>query len=223
MRSIRVTGKGNVSVAPDLIQANITITGIKPKYEDAVKESAKNGASLKEAIKRAGLDPDTLKTSRFNISPYYERYQDIKKQWKQKLIGYQFNHMFVIRFDNDNEILGKVLYELAHYDNNATFNISYTVKDIESVKAELLKDAVADSRRKAEVIACAAKVGLKEIEQIDYSWGEVHMFSNPVSFPKFDLDGADMARSRKARSYDIDIEADDIRVSDTVTIVWSIE
>lgn len=222
MRTIKVTGKGNVSVAPDLIQANITISGTKPEYENAIEESTKNSALLKEAIARTGLDPDTLKTVKFNISPAYERYQTPKGEWKQKFIGYRFTHQFVIKFDNDNKILGKVLYELAHCGDNATFTISYTVKDIEAVKAELLRAAVADSKRKAEAIACAAKVGLKEIEQIDYSWGEVYIHSNPIGLPPFDLEGS-RQMAKKSRSYDIDIEADDIHVSDTVTIIWSIQ
>ena len=221
MRTIRVTGTGNVAVTPDLIQTNITISGIKKKYKDAVEESAKNGALLKEAVSRASLDPKNLKTVKFNVSPYYERYQDKDNNWKQKFTGYQFTHQFVIEFDNNNEILGKMMYELANYGNDARFSFSYTVKDIETVKTQLLRNAVADSKRKAEIIAGAAKVGLKQIEHIDYSWGEVRMFSSPISMPQYDFEESSMMR--KSRSYDIDIEADDIRINDTVTIVWSID
>ena len=135
-------------------------------YLPLVEESAKNGALLKEAVSRASLDPKNLKTVKFNVSPYYERYQDKDNNWKQKFTGYQFTHQFVIEFDNNNEILGKMMYELANYGNDAKFSFSYTVKDIEAVKTQLLRNAVADSRRKAEIIAGAAKVGLKQIEHI---------------------------------------------------------
>ena len=47
------------------------------------------------------------------------------------------------------------------------------------------------------------------------------MFSSPISMPQYDFEESSMMR--KSRSYDIDIEADDIRINDTVTIVWSID
>lgn len=59
---------------------------------------------------------------------------------------------------------------------------------------------------------------LGEIERIDYSWGELQIVSQPVE--------GFMTKSLLAKpdeSYDIDIEADDIDVDDTVTIEWRIE
>ena len=98
------------------------------------------------------------------------------------------------------------------------FTIHYTISHPEDVKNELLKKAVADSRAKAEILAESAGVKLGEIERIDYSWGELQIVSQPVE--------GFMTKSLLAKpdeSYDIDIEADDIDVDDTVTIEWRIE
>ena len=119
-----------------------------------------------------------------------------------------------VKPDTIKKILGKVLYELAHCDVKVKFNINYTVKDKEKVKNDLLEKAVEDSTTKAKVLAKASGVKLKEILNIDYSWGEIDIYSSPMD---------DWMVCEAKSSYDIDIEADDIDVQDTVTITWTIE
>ena len=95
-----------------------------------------------------------------------------------------------IEFASDNKKLGQVLYALAHSSLKPEFSIEYTVADVEKCKNELLHKAIEDSIQKAQVLTTAANVKLGEIQAIDYSWGE------------------------------IDFEADDIDVTDTVTVGW---
>ena len=68
------------------------------------------------------------------------------------------------------------------------------------------------------LLAAAAGVSLGEIKSIDYSWAELEIYSEP-------MDGFMMAETSSltsSDSFDIDIEADDIDVRDTVTIEWEI-
>ena len=70
------------------------------------------------------------------------------------------------------------------------------------------------------MLTAAGGVTLKEIQSIDYSWGEIDFEYRP-------MDGAVLAERclaapMAAKSYDLDIEPDDIEVSDTVTVVWEI-
>ena len=39
-RTIKVTGKGKISVKPDTIRLTITQTALHPVYEEAIKDSA---------------------------------------------------------------------------------------------------------------------------------------------------------------------------------------
>jgi hypothetical protein len=73
---------------------------------------------------------------------------------------------------------------------------------------------VADARMKAEIIANAASLQLGDIISMDYSWDDVHVHS-PTRF-------ALMAEKMDYASAEIDIQPDDIKVSDAVTIVWQI-
>ena len=213
-RTIRVKGKGKISVKPDTIKITIKAEGLHWNYGETIEQSTQDTRILRDALKNAGLDPKDLKTTYFWIDSKYESYRDKNDDYKEKFVGYEYEHRTYIKFENDNKILGKVLYELAHCDVKVKFDINYTVKDKEKVKNDLLEKAVKDSTTKAKVLAKASGVKLKEILNIDYSWGEIDIYSSPMD---------DLMVCKAASTYDIDIEADDIDVQDTVTITWTIE
>ena len=73
----------------------------------------------------------------------------------------------------------------------------------------------------AAVLTQAAGLTLKEIQSVDYSWGEIDLEYRPMNRALL-TDGYGEA-SMAANSYDLDIEPDDIQVSDTVTVIWEIE
>lgn len=58
---------------------------------------------------------------------------------------------------------------------------------------------------------------------IDYSCGEVDFVSRPMRTSMYASGVALPCTDVSTESYDIDIDPDDIDVSDTVTVVWSIE
>ncbi|MBS5777689.1 MAG: SIMPL domain-containing protein [Finegoldia magna] len=213
-RTIRVKGKGKISVKPDTIKITIKAEGLRWNYDETVEQSTKDTRILRDALEKAGLDPKNLKTTHFSIDSKYKSYHDKNNDYKEKFVGYEYNHRAYIEFDNDNKILGRVLYELAHCDVKVKFEINHTVKDKEKVKNDLLEKAVEDSTTKAKVLAKASGVKLKEILSIDYSWGEIEIYSETMN---------DLMLCEAASRYDIDIEADDIDVRDTVTITWIIE
>lgn len=125
----------------------------------------------------------------------------------------------LIEFDADNRKLGEILYALAHSVITPEISIEYTVSDPEKYKDELLKNAIEDSKHKAQVLAHAANVELGDIVSIDYSWGEINFVSKPIQNFAF----ASAEKTTGSPGYDIDIEADDIDVTDTVTVIWSIK
>lgn len=53
----------------------------------------------------------------------------------------------------------------------------------------------------------------------NYSWGEINFVSEPIQNFAF----ASAEKTMSSPGYDIDIEADDIDVTDTVTVIWKIK
>lgn len=217
MKTIRVTGIGSVSVKPDTTSLRITFGGIYKDYEETVRQSAEKTKILREAIEKSGLPGEALKTKDFSIESEYESYRDYNNDYKKRFLGYKFYHRTQIQFPKDNKMLGRILYELSLCTVKVEFSIDYTVKDKDAVKKEVIKRAVENSREKAEIMAIAAGVSLGEVQSIDYSWGEIDIRTSPV-------DKLEVRKSYALEpSYDIDIEPDDIDLTDTVTIVWEIK
>ena len=218
MRTIRVTGKGQIKVKPDMTRITITLEGMYPDYAETLKHSSEDTDSLKDVLAAFGFEHTDLKTLSFNVDTEYESYKD-HGAYKQRFIGYRFRHLLKVEFDSDNERLGKILYALGNCALNPEFRISYTVKDPEAAKNELLGKAVKDAKEKAVVITAAAGVTLKDIQSIDYSWGEIEFEVSPMNrLMKACAPVVACADS----SYDLDVEPDDIEVADTVTVVWEI-
>lgn len=217
-RIIRVTGKGKLAVKPDRIRLYITKESTYKEYESVLKNSTQDTQQLKDMFEKIGFERNELKTLYFNIDTKYESYQDIKKTWKQRFVGYTYTHRMKIEFDADNKRLGQVLYALAHCSLNPEFFIEYTVADVEKCKNELLQNAIKDSMQKAQVLAMAANVKLGEIQSIDYSWQELEFVTKPIR----EMSQARILELDDMDSYAMDIEADDIDVTDNVTVVWSI-
>ncbi|WP_295096980.1 SIMPL domain-containing protein [uncultured Catenibacterium sp.] len=218
-KTMKITGKGKVSVKPDIIRLNMTMEESYKEYEVTLSQSSETTKILKELFVSLGFNKEDLKTRSFDIDTKYESYKAKDQSWKKKLVGYTYTHRMLIEFDADNKKLGKILYALAHGVITPEISIEYTVSDPEKHKDELLKNAIEDSKHKAEVLANAADIELDDIVSIDYSWGEISFVSEPIQ--NFAFASAEQTTGRTG--YDIDIEADDIDVTDTVTVIWNMK
>ena len=75
-RTIRVKGKGKISVKPDTIKITIKAEGLRWNYDETIEQSTQDTRILRDALKNAGLDPKDLKTTYFSIDSEYESYRD---------------------------------------------------------------------------------------------------------------------------------------------------
>lgn len=222
-RTIHVTGVGKMSVSPDTIRVVINLLEVEKAYEKAITTSMEQVKTIKACLQDAGIQEEDIKTGSFSIDLKKENYQTIDKRWKERVLGFQFKQAIIVEFPLESRKLGKVVYQLVHSSIHPTFTIYYLVKDAAYVKNRLLEKAVNDSREKASVLANAANETLGSILSIDYSWKEIEIISretekykglgNCFGAPDFDADYDE--------GYDIDVNPDNIDLSDTVTIQWA--
>ncbi len=225
MRTIRVTGKGQIKVRPDMTVITMDLEGMYPNYDETLRHSSEDTEVLKTVLEQFGFERTDLKTLNFDVDTKYESYEERhmgRKEYKRRLVGYKFTHSLKVEFASDNDRLGKILYALANCSVRPELRISYTVKDQEAAKNEMLAKAIADAKGKAAVLANAAGVALRDIQSIDYSWGEISFECRPMN-RYLECADACMYDGAAPKGYAMDIEPDDIDVSDTVTVIWEIE
>lgn len=219
MRTIRVTGKGNVSVKPDTVRLILTSKGSFKEYETSIKKAAEATEEIKELFEKLGFDRKDLRTEYFDIDAKYNSYTDkTDGKWKSIFEGYEYTQRGKIEFALDNKLLGKVLYALSRAETKVEFSIEFTVADPEKSKNQLLHCAIEDSMQKAKELTYASNVKLGLIQSIDYSWSQIDIVSRPMRY----LDSCCERLESPSTSIDMDIDPDDINLSDTVTVVWEI-
>ncbi len=206
-RTIRVRGSAEVSGAPDWVIISFSVSSKNYEYSKCMEQLSEQTESLREELRGVGLERDNLKTYQFNVDTDFER---VKERYVFK--GYKASHKLRVEFSFEKDYLNQVLRVLSHTQSQASFRISFEVKDLEPLRQQAIAEAVKNSREKAQVLAEAAGVELGEIIQIDYSWSEIHFESS--------LEIKEAAMSMSAPDYDFTPE--DVDVSDSVTVIYSI-
>jgi uncharacterized protein YggE len=212
-----VTGAGSVSEKPDMIKISIKQRTQAEKYAETMEKAGEELEQIRKAITGAGLDPAELKTSDFRIKTRYEKRKKrgTKDEYESYLAGYECEHDLAIEFPNNMTRLGKVLSALAACKAKPTFSIRFFVKDEEALKNRLLENAVTNAVDRANVMTKAAGVKLGELLTINYSWGRVDVYSETNFSPSVTADYFEPP--------DIEIEPENVKASDNVTVVWAIE
>ena len=85
MRTIKVTGKGNLKVKPDMTRVTMTLEGVYPEYEETLQKSTQDTECLKEVLGKLGFAKSDLKTLSFNVDTKQENYRVKHNEWKQCL------------------------------------------------------------------------------------------------------------------------------------------
>ena len=67
MRTIRVTGKGQIRVKPDMTRITLSLEGLCPEYGEALRRSAEDTEKIKDLLTKLGFVRTDLKTLNFNV------------------------------------------------------------------------------------------------------------------------------------------------------------
>ena len=217
-RSITVKGIGKLSLKPDQTVISLTLRSSDKVYDKAMDDAAEHLERLREAFVGVGFAKDDLKTEDFNVGTEYESCQDRNGSYKRVFVGYVVTHSLRLEFDFDTRLLSKTLGAITACVAEPELSVRFTVKDKDAVSTALLESACVNAKAKAEILARASGVTLGSLVSIDYSWGELHLYS-PTRYELEDR----CIPTQCAVARDIEIEPDDIDVSDSVTFVWEIE
>ena len=85
-RIIRVTGKGNLSVKPDLIRLLLTLENKGEEYAETARQATEYVEELKQCFEELGFERADLKTRSYSIDTEYEYYRVNEGERKQRLV-----------------------------------------------------------------------------------------------------------------------------------------
>ena len=216
-RTITVKGIGRASAKPDTVVIFMLLDSRTMDYDKAMEIAADNIQDIVNTLVDADFDKEDIKSTNFNVGTNYGSVKDRNGDYHQEFRGYVVSHNLKLEFALDVMRLSLALSAIAGCKSHPQLSISFVVKDTAAVNEEMLRSATANARKKAEILCNASGVTLGRLLTIDYNWGELNICSNT----RYSLAEECLATPTMARS--IDIEPEDIDVSDTATFVWEID
>ncbi len=171
--SLNASGEGYVMVAPDIAIVTIGVVTRSETARAALDQNSAETARVIETIRGAGVAEADIGTSGFSVSPVYEERPPHVEPMETvpampKVVGYQVSNevrVTVREIGKSGAILDKVVTAGA----NQISGIAFDIADPQAAADEALRKAIADARRKAELMAAAA--GVRIVRVLDISGG----------------------------------------------------
>lgn len=156
--TITVNGTGKASTVPD--RATFTF-GVSTKRNTAAQASDANNGEMRkviDALRAAGVPEGEIQTSSISIYPHYSNSGN-------EVDGYEASNSVTVTVSLAKA--GDALQAAVSAGANQVDGPSLTKGDSEALYASALRDAVANARSRAEVLADAAGVKVGEVVAIE--------------------------------------------------------
>lgn len=160
-RTISVTGTGTVEAAPDMATLMIGVTTQAPTAAEALAANTTATDAMIARLTASGIEARDMQTSNLSINPNWTGYDSSTPT----IAGYVASNMLTIRvraLDTTGTVLDAAVTDGANTLNGLTFGLA----NPEPAYDEARKEAVADARAKAELLAAAAGVTLGDVLSI---------------------------------------------------------
>ncbi len=162
--SISVTGRGKISTAPDVAEIQMGVITQGPTAREALAANNESMTRLQEILKERGVANKDVQTTQFSVNPQYSQpprqapgQAPQEEPFVPRIVGYQVNNTVQITA-RDLTKLGALLDAVVQAGANQMYGISFRVDDPETLLDQARKDAMANAKRKAELLAGEAGV-----------------------------------------------------------------
>jgi uncharacterized protein len=164
LRTIGVSGQGEVRAEPDRATVTLGVESRKPKLEDARAAVAKTVDAVLKLTRDLKIDPKQVRSTRINVQPEYNWGSGNPNE--RTLIGYYVARQVEVEL-HDLEKLGQLLEKSTDLGVNQMGDPRLDSSKRQDLVREALAKAVVDARQNAEVVAKAAGAKLGNARTIN--------------------------------------------------------
>ena len=198
---IRVTGTGEVLIPADTAVVSLGVSAADKDVRTAQGMANEAIAAIRSALIEGGIAEEDINTDYINIYAMYDY-----SAGSEQITGYNANSTLAIRVKNIDRV-GEVI-DLAFGAGANTLNgINFSATDTTAAKEKAMRLAVLDAQAKAEVLADAAGLQLRGIEDVAEQ--------NTYSYDKGVMNNFDVAEAAAAGTV---VQAAKLTVSSSVVI-----
>lgn len=214
--TISVQGKGSIHVVPDVTRLEITIERVFPDYQKAFAQAKENSAWVVKILEFNKKPGKLAKTVKFDITDHEVNDYDTLGHYKSSHVeGYDLEQRIKIDLPIDNVLTNNIVRGIGKFIPGAQINIGYTVQDPRPHQMKMLARAVSDAKEKAGIMAEAAGCTLGKVENINYRYSNVSVYSQARNIH-------DSKEAFASTADSLDITPDDLVMSDTVDVTFEL-
>ena len=151
---LTVTGSATVDAVPDIATVTAGVETQAPTAADALKANGTAMTAVFAALKAAGVAERDMQTSQLTLNPVFAP-DPGGSQAAPQVVAYQASNMVTARV-RDVARLGATIDGLTAAGANRLYGVSFDVDEPGALLDTARQRAVADARRKAEILATAA-------------------------------------------------------------------
>lgn len=215
-RVITVVGKGEITLRPDQTRLTLEVRSDHTTYAEAYQVAELNLSELTTIMSACGLESTLPKTTYFNIAHRTRpQYDEHRNYLGEEQVGYRLEQNIRIDLGMDNQLLTQLIRSIGKQMKDVEISIAFTTSDPRAAQNEMLARAVQDARTKAELMAKAAGCKLGKVKTIDYSEQPIHLYTQARKLAASNDMMACTAES-------LNINADDVKATEQVSVVWYI-
>ena len=206
-RFITVTGIGTISVVPDAVRFNATISTVGSTNAAALSSATKSAAAVRAALKTAGIATKDVRSANVSVYPEYNWTQEAGT----KITGYRASQSFDVLVRTASKA-GSIIEAVvtAGGDTVQLGGVIPTTLNPATATEDARAAAVANARSKASSYAKLLGTSIGKVLSLEEQSSPV--YSSP--FPMAKAGAADAA------AVEIDLGEQDVTV--TITVRWAL-
>lgn len=167
MNSISVSGKGEAVSIPDIATFSFSVTETAKTVKEAQNKATERINIALSAVKSGGVQDKDIKTNSYNINPHYEYIQASCAQYvcppgKSVLTGYDVSQTIEVKV-RDLTKAGELFDSIGTAGVQNVNGLTFSIDNIDSVKAIARAQAIEDAKMKAQKIADSLGVRIVKI------------------------------------------------------------
>jgi len=167
--TLTVFGDGSATAAPDIAIVTLGVISEAPTAKDAMSANATDMTAVIAAITGAGIATKDVATSGLSVNPVYSDPSKDPNGLSQ-VTGYRVQNQVTVKI-RDLAQSGPLLDKVVSAGANRVTGIDFDIDKAGSLRDAAMKAAIAEARRRAELMAEAAGVKLGDIQSIQTSDG----------------------------------------------------
>jgi uncharacterized protein YggE len=161
-RTISVSGQGKVSASPDVADIQVGVVSSGKTAREAMSANNEAMDALLKKVKELGVAAKDVQTTTLNVSPRYNQPpphnpNQPQTEFVPRIVGYEVNNTVSITARDLNK-LGELLDALVTAGANQMHGISFRIDNSEKLLETARKQAVAEAKTRAELLAGEAGV-----------------------------------------------------------------